>query len=915
MNPQNTEFEGLFNQKMYWREKYRNCYNETFILPDFMRPNDWEGNIETVEFKIQEDPYERIMTITNNSPLTLFITLTSFVIVLLQKYTGNTNLTIGIASFSPGQEQSNGMVPVFASVDEDSTFRELLPVLGKLVCEAYGNQDIAFDEIIELVSAEKHGNRCSIFDIIVALKNIHGEVSIKKYKSDIGFIFSRTETGITLKIEYNASLYRAATIDNLGKLYLAVLNTVLQDMHVRIGSISLMAEADYRLIFNVFNNNFKDFSTYKSIPQVFEEQAECKGDCIAVEHRGRCLTYMELNQEANRLARLLVRFGVGKGKFVAILEERSINFLISMLAVVKAGAAFIPIDPVYPEDRFYYMISNSEASEIITSNHHFKAIQEAILKAPHLRTIISLDSQGLEAYSHFGDIKVFYRKDYENLSGENLDFRVPAINPVYMIYTSGSTGLPKGAINRHDGVLNHMYAEMDMIGVDGYINFLQSAPTSTDISMWQFFTGVLLGGRTTIIDYNDFCNPEVLLNFLEEKKITLMEVVPSFLRVFVEYLKDLPADKRQLSYLKCIIVTGEAASVQVINDWLLLFPHIKAANAYGPTEASDDITQYIIEAPMQRNILRVPIGKPLANLTIYIFNSQMQLQPVGIPGEIGVSGIGVGDGYWKNEDLNKKFFVKNIFDEKRGEIIYKTGDIGMWLPDGNIDLLGRKDQQVKVSGYRIEIEEIRYHLLRCHNVRDAYVTYRDSLKGNMKLCAYVVMRNNTDAQATTYDQFCAGLRDELAGMLPRYMVPHYIVKIDEIPLMPNGKIDRLRLPVPQSQMDNTCILPRNEAEEKLVDIWAGILGIDKSVISIDSNFFDLGGNSISIIALKAEIMKKFNRNLSIVDLFRMVCIRDLSAFLSNEEDLSAKIIKDELLEESAKVMNETLGLFGGEGNE
>ncbi|GMQ63800.1 non-ribosomal peptide synthetase [Vallitalea maricola] len=903
-----TQVTSIFNQKMYWREMAKIPTMETTILLDYKRSNIWSDNYDQVCLEINGEEYKRLCELVKESDLKLFITLTSIVTLVLHKHTMNKYIAVGIPTYPIRADKVPSILPVNIGIEEMDSFKTLLVNMRNLICGAYSNNELSFDEIMELFDITKETNRCPMIDVIVGLTNLHGEINIPHHKNDIGFIFHKCDNCVTLSLEYNASLYKKSTIENLKNHFKFALTTVMDNLENTIEKISLLSLNEKAKIFT-FNNTQKNFSITVSTIRLFEQQVKANPNAIAVEHRGDTLTYYQLNQESNRLARLLYDLNVEKGQYVAILEERGINFLIAMLAVLKTGAAFVPIDSMYPKDRIDYVLNNSQVSKIITSSLF---IQEIDINKSQLTTIICLDNPIDETLNLFIEqnhhITICKKDQYMCMPNDNLDVPISLSDPIYMMYTSGSTGLPKGAINRHDGVLNHIYAELDMINLHGPINFLQSAPTSTDISIWQFLTGILLGGQTTIIDYHDFCSINILLSFLEHRAITIMEVVPSFMNAMIHYLSQLPIEKRRLTNLKCLIVTGEVVSVDMINSWLKLFPDIPVANAYGPTEASDDITQYMIRKPLSDNMMRVPIGKPLANLNIYIFDSKMNLLPMGVPGEIGVSGIGVGNGYWENKTLTDKAFVPNCFAKERGDIIYKTGDIGRWLPDGNIEIIGRKDDQVKIRGYRIELDEIKCRLLEYEGISEVVLIAKENEKGDKYICAYIVANSNTQNTKINQQDIKKWLKDKL----PIHMIPQHIIEVDKIPLLLNGKIDKKNLPEPVR--NKKLIPPETNVQKKLISIWSSVLAIEEKYIGIDSNFFDLGGTSISTIEVKSRIKQKFSLDISIVDLFRYVSIRELATVMA-QEDTPSSIITETILQDSVDTIDETLHLLEAIGDE
>jgi amino acid adenylation domain-containing protein len=454
-----------------------------------------------------------------------------------------------------------------------------------------------------------------------------------------------------------------------------------------------------------------------------------------------------------------------------------------------------------------------------------------------------------------------------------------------MLYTSGSTGLPKGAIVRHDGAVNHIYAQFDELELTEEFCFLQSAPSSTDISVWQFLAPLLIGGRTVIVDIETVAIPNKLFQVLKSEQITVVELVPALFGGLLEYTSGLPNHETQLPSLKWMMVVGEPVSVHWVNKWLQVYPQIKIVNAYGPTEAADDITQFIVDKPLPENQRTVPIGKPLANLNLYILDEDMQLLPIGAPGEICVSGIGVGAGYWKNEEKTKLSFVANPFTDtsqnlppNRADLIYKTGDLGRWLADGNIEFLGRIDHQVKIRGFRVELGEIETFLGQHPNVREnVVVVYQEEVDSTV-LAAYVVAKTEPVPSISE-------LRSFLQEKLPDHMIPSAFVMLENLPLAPSGKIDRKALPKPDNlrpELETAYVLPQNDMERVIADIWQKTLKVEK--VGIEDNFFDLGGHSLNVLQVYSKLRELFKADLAITDLFKYPTISSISRYLNQEED-------------------------------
>ncbi|MCP4216113.1 MAG: AMP-binding protein, partial [bacterium] len=444
------------------------------------------------------------------------------------------------------------------------------------------------------------------------------------------------------------------------------------------------------------------------------------------------------------------------------------------------------------------------------------------------------------------------------------------------IYTSGTTGTPKGVMVHHGGMVNHMFAKIRDLDITKDDRLAQTASPGFDISVWQFLAALLVGGTTVIIDKQMVLEPELFLAELQKRRVTILEAVPSVMTVFLESV-DHVRDHR-LEFLRWMIPTGEPLTPALAAQWFKYYPRIKLVNAYGPTEASDDVTHYILDGAPSQNRLTVPIGKPLQNTHVYIVDRDLNLCPVGVRGEICVAGLGVGKGYWKDEAKTEKAFIPNPFmddlRDKDYEMLYKTGDIGYFREDGRIECLGRLDNQVKIRGNRIELGDIESQLLQNEHVKEATVDIRESVAGREKfLCAYLVMNSKIDI----YD-----IRQFLASRVPDYMVPRYLVRMKSMPLTAAGKVNRNALPVPEMQMEEEYTPPTDRVEKKMVDIWARVLEIPAEKVGIDRDFFALGGHSLKATVLTSAIRKGLGVKLPLAHIFKYPNIRGLAEAVRQE---------------------------------
>ncbi|MEH1848655.1 MAG: amino acid adenylation domain-containing protein [Nostoc sp.] len=861
----------LFSQKIYWLNKLSPELPETNLMLDYVRTTVDNGKNKFLKFDLSNCLSQAIVTLTKGSEFSIFLILLSALNILLQKYTRNNDIIVGIPIYQKSgiDGLGNKVIPLRTQVTNQLTFKDFLFQVKDATIAAYSHQNYDFDELIQLLNLSQSWNRCPIFDIVVSLENIHDLHDLSALNNDITLSFLVKENSISGKIEYSNLIFKDETIISIINYYQNVMECIVNNIDTKISDIVLLRDSEKCQLLIDFNNNFQEYPVEHSINKLFEIQVEKTPNNIAVIDQETQLTYQELNEKANQLAILLRNLEVTPGEFIGILKDRDINFLVAILAIYKAGGAYVPIDSTYPPSRIQYMLSNSEVRFILTDCYLLNGLTYLIEDCPQLKYIICLDKVNSDnILIETKKLKIYDQLSVSKLPKENIEQLNDGSDPAYMLYTSGSTGLPKGAIVRHDGAINHIYAQYDELELTPEFCFLQSAPSSTDISVWQFIAPLLIGGKTVIVDIETVAFPEKLFKVLKKEKITVVELVPALFKGLLDYTSQLSSHERILPDLRWMMVVGEPVSVKWVNEWLSIYPSIRIANAYGPTEAADDITQFIVDKPLPENQRTVPIGKPLANLNIYILDQEMQIVPIGVPGEICVSGIGVGNGYWKNEEKTNFSFVPNPFPShtkpslgNHRDLIYKTGDLGRWLADGNIEFLGRIDHQIKIRGFRIELGEIEALLGKHPAVRETVVITHKQEEGNLQLVAYVVAKTEL---APTISE----LRSFLQQKLPDYMLPSAFVNLKTLPLAPSGKIDRHALPAPDTFKNKhplNFVPPRTQTEALVADIWTQILKVKQ--VGIHDNFFDLGGHSLLATQIISRLQEAFEVKLSLRSLF------------------------------------------------
>ena len=683
--------------------------------------------------------------------------------------------------------------------------------------------------------------------------------------------------------------------------FLNIAGQVVKNPDLRLDEIDMLSREEKEQNLFTFNDTQAEYSREKLIHMQFEEQVEKKwetgrgtgawgagtgdseetydprdpvtgalsrvvrqSDKPAVIFEGSELTYAGLNARANQLARVLREKGVCRDGIVGIMLERSLEMIVGIMAVLKAGGAYLPISPDYPDERIKYMLEDSGAVILLTQGSLGKSEVIGSLQSGEGDrkpvTVIDLEDGGL------------YTGDAGNLERVNRPEDL-----AYVIYTSGSTGKPKGAMIEHYSLVNRLNWMQKAYPIGEGDTILQKTPYTFDVSVWELFWWSAQGARVCFLKPGGEKDPGAIVEAIEKNGVTTMHFVPSMLAAFLGYIEN-GIDLDRLKSLRQVFASGEALNPQLVakfNKLLYAANGTKLHNLYGPTEATVDVSYFNCSTGEEFEI--IPIGKPIDNIRLYVLNPDKMLQPVGIPGELHIAGDGLARGYLNRPELTAEKFIADPF--KPGERMYRTGDLARWLPDGNIEYLGRMDNQVKVRGFRIELGEVEAELLKHPDVKEAVVSARDDKEGNKYLCAYIVSERDLSVME---------LREHLAGNLPEYMIPSTFVKLESIPLSPNGKADRKALPEPEGGIGTgrEYAEPTNEIEEKLVEIWKEVLGVEK--VGINDRFFELGGYSILLIKMHAKVDQLYPGKVKITDLFAYPTVAMLADFIQNA-DVAADI--------------------------
>jgi amino acid adenylation domain-containing protein len=668
-----------------------------------------------------------------------------------------------------------------------------------------------------------------------------------------------TETGLMGVWVYNTDLFNRETIERMNGHFLTLLEGIIANPNERVSQLPLLTKVEQQQLLMDWNNTEVDYPANKCIHQLFEKQVERTPNAVAVVFEGQQLTYNELNCRTNQLAHYLQSLGVKADELVGICVERSLEMIVGLLGILKAGGAYVPLDPEYPLERLSFMLEDAAVNVLLTQ-------QKLINKLPeHQAQLICLDA----------DWELIFQ-----FSRDNLITDIQATNLAYVIYTSGSTGQPKGVMLSHSNLSNHMFWMQETFPLTRADRVLQKTPFSFDASVWEFYAPLLVGGQLLIAQPGGHTDSDYLLKTIAQQQVTTVQLVPSLLQMLLEQ-----GGIENCQLLKRVFCGGEILPV-ALQEKLFSQLNVNLCNLYGPTECCIDVTFWNCQREMYGQ--RIPIGRPIFNTQIYILDSNLQPVPVGIPGELHIGGAGLARGYLNRPKLTQEKFIPNPFSNYPDSRLYKTGDLARYLPDGNIEYLGRIDNQVKIRGFRIELGEIETLLNQYPQVQSSVIIAREDTPGNKRLVAYVVPQKEATPPPNELRQFLKEvpqkeakptpneLRQLLKEKLPEYMIPNAFVIMESLPLTPNGKIDRRALPAPEQSYERTdkFILPRNPIEEILVTIWTEVLKVQQ--ISINENFFELGGHSLLATQLISRIRTNLSIEIPLRSLFAAPTIEELS---------------------------------------
>lgn len=810
----------ISKQKEYWLNIFHEEIPVLDMPVDFIRPAEKNYIGNALITKLHQDTRNIIKSYCDNHEITEYMFFLSALMIVLSKYSRQEDIVVGSPVSGRNHRDTEKLIGMFVNTlalrarpEKTKKYEDFLQEIKDICIKALENQEYPFDELVDAVETQRDASRNPLFDVMLALQNNDmaqfninditlSEISCPTRIVKFDLAFDINQLNGDIKLEYREDLFKEENIRYLMNHFINVIQDILRSgQDVIIQNISMLDEAERITLLEEFNDTKAHYKTGISVVSIFEQQVRNCPDKIALMMDKRQLTYQELNKKANQLAGILLAHNTNKEDFIAISASRSIEFVIGILGVLKAGAAYVPIDPEYPEDRISYMLEDCKARILLTD-------REKPLGAASVTTVMNLMDESI----------------YQG-NGENLNLEIKPNDLMYIIYTSGTTGRPKGVMVEHDGVINLREYFLNNHNIGSSDIILQFASFSFDATISEITMSLLTGAALCIISSEMQKDARLFEKFIKSQHITFAVLPPQFLA------------QVDISSLRGVITAGSESSQRLVRD---NYKKTSYSNDYGPTEATVCATHW--RCAQDETIPdRIPIGKPIENKQIYMLDG-MELCAIGIPGELCIAGVGIARGYLNKPELTDEKFIPNPFGCKK---LYRSGDLARWLPDGTIEFLGRIDEQVKIRGFRIELGEIAYVLRSLESIKDTAVIVKRDQSGDEAIYAYYVSDQVMSSEE---------LQSYLSCCLPEYMIPAYMIQLDEIPMTKNGKVDKLKLPDRILERHSAFAEPESSVEKALVLVMEEILGIER--ISMEDDFFDMGGDSIKAIRLSSKLRER-----------------------------------------------------------
>jgi amino acid adenylation domain-containing protein len=804
---------------------------------------------------------------------TLFMTMLAAFGTLLYRWSGQEDMLIGTPVSGRNRTELESLIGYFSNsvvlrlaLHGDPTFRELMRRVKDMSLGAYSHQDLPFEKLVVELQPDRDLSYSPMYQVMFSVgeqKDLGLDlpdleitpiiIDRKIAKFDMTLGMTEFHKDLMCNIEYCSALFEPSTMERLANHFQNLLQGIMRNPDQRISALPLLSDTQRREMIFQWNAVHRDYPRNIFVLDLFEQHSSQTPFALAVVYEDKSLTYRELNERSNQLARYLKKRGVGPEVRVAISVERSLDMIVGVLGIMKAGGAYVPLDAMYARERLPVILQDAECPVLLTQS----SLRQTV--TPTTAEIIALDSDWVHISQE---------------SKDNLLHETTADTLAYVVYTSGSTGVPKGVMINHGSLINQYFAYRESYDLNRPgESWLYMANFSFDVFSSDLTRSLCSGGKMVICPMELLLNPSGLYELMRREKVDCAEFVPAVLRGLTAYAQE---NNKKLDFMRLLICSSDAWTMAEYRAVLALRgDKTRVINAYGVTEATIDSTYFEPEHPEIQGNGFVPIGRPFPNTQAYVLDQHMEPSPIGFPGVLYLGGAGIGRGYLKRPELNSQKFVPDPFTRKANARLYSTGDAARYLPDGNIEFLGRTDNQVKIRGFRIELGEIEAIIAKYPGVQQSVVVARDLSPGQLGLVAYVV-----PVAGTAFD--IAGLRGFLKGKLPAYMLPSAVELIDKIPLNANRKVDRKALPAPQKKsvdLVQQFVVPRTDSEKKLESIWSEVLQL--SPVGTLDNFFALGGHSLMAIQVISRIRKSFGIELPLRALFENPTIAELAPVIES----------------------------------
>ncbi|BAY78313.1 McnE protein [Nostoc linckia NIES-25] len=857
--------EVLERQLGYWQKQLAGAPLVLELPSDRPRPplQSFQGGVEYS--LLNRHLTQSLKQLSQESETTLFMTLLAGFMVLMSRYSGQSDILVGSPIANRNSSQVEQLMGFFANtlalrgnLSDNPTFAEFLAQVRQTTLSAYAHQDLPFEMVVEKLQPERDLSRNPLVQVMFSLQNApqsSGNLSGLNMQNialpldvqarfDLEVNFWEVPGGLEATWCYNTDIFEATTIARLAEHFQTLVQAIVANPQTRVAQLPILSPAERDRLLVEWNATQTDYPHDKSIHQLFEEQVQRTPDAIAVEFENEQLTYHQLNCRANSLAHYLKSLGVGADRLVGICVERSLEMVVGILGILKAGGAYVPLDPEYPQERLQFMLTETQVKVLLTQEQLLASLPQ------HQALVLCLDS----------DWQIISQE-----SQESLNSTVGAESLAYVTYTSGSTGTPKGVIVTHQAV-NRLVVNTNYIQLTASDRVAQAANIAFDAATFEIWGALLNGAVLVIITKSVLLSPQEFATSLRHYEVSVLFLTTALFNQLASLVPQV------FSSLRYLLFGGEAVDPQWVREILDKGAPQHLLHVYGPTENTTFSSWYLVE-DLAQTAITIPIGRPIANTQIYILDQHLQPVPVGVAGELYLGGAGLARGYLNRPELTNEKFIPNPFDAGASRL-YKTGDLVRYLPDGNIEYIGRIDNQVKIRGFRIELGEIETVLSQHEDVQVSCVIVHEDTPGEKRLVAYVVPPKGV---TITTEQ----LRQFLSNKLPSYMLPSAFVILESLPLTQNGKVDRRALKA-ISYTDNSkkFVQARNQLEMQLIQLWSKILKVDK--ISVQDNFFDLGGHSLLASYLMTQIQQQFGKNLPLTTLFQNPTVEQLATIIQKD---------------------------------